>query len=218
MSCDGVLHILDQLHIFSLPFPHLPLVFASPMVAIIPVLSTVIFLASRGIQSVSTVLPTPNCPALALANPKPAVASPGLMVRQASEFDPNPFLSQCNDCVVLETTMNNAQNCSTLDGVLDCLCKNSFMSPLGRCLNCAVSTPESGLDVEHAQSLADQFVSVCHTAGFNVNNVTVSAANATGSSDTSQTTQNGAPKSTVMYPSAILVTVLGAFVSLAWVR
>ncbi|KAH0585719.1 hypothetical protein H2248_008930 [Termitomyces sp. 'cryptogamus'] len=171
------------------------------MVAIIPVFSTVIFLASR-----------------ALANPKPAVASPGLMVRQASEFDPNPFLSQCNDCVVLETTMNNAQNCSTLDGVLDCLCKDSFMSPLGRCLNCAVSTPESGLDVEHAQSLADQFVSVCHTAGFNVNNVTVSAANATGNSVTSQTSQNGAPKSTVMYPSAILVTVLGAFVSLAWVR
>ncbi|KNZ80790.1 hypothetical protein J132_04295 [Termitomyces sp. J132] len=173
------------------------------MVAIIPVFSTVIFLASRGILSVSTVLPTPNCPTLALANPKPAVASPGLM---------------CNDCVVLETTMNNAQNCSTLDGVLDCLCKDSFMSPLGRCLNCAVSTPESGLDVEHAQSLADQFVSVCHTAGFNVNNVTVSAANATGNSVTSQTSQNGAPKSTVMYPSAILVTVLGAFVSLAWVR
>ncbi|KAH0586953.1 hypothetical protein H2248_005783 [Termitomyces sp. 'cryptogamus'] len=134
-----------------------------------------------------------------LASPEPAES---ISARQLPGLNPNSVPQQCqSDC---SSATSSVSSCTSLD----CICKDTTISGLAQCLDCAVSIQNSGLDVQTAQSVIDNVISGCEYTGSPVNNVTISAKDS-GSKD------NGAAHSTVIGASALFVVALGAFVTLA---
>ncbi|KAG6916372.1 hypothetical protein DXG01_007093 [Tephrocybe rancida] len=153
------------------------------MFASLPALSAVVLFAAQ-----------------ALGNPEPAEAIPGLLLaRQVPGFDPSTVPAACkSDCEAVTTSLTGCAS-------VGCICKDSTISTLGKCLDCGVSISGSGLDVNTAQSAIDQIVSTCKSAGSPVSGFSVSAKGTKG---------NGAARSTIMGAGAMAVAILGAFVIL----
>jgi len=152
------------------------------MVALLHVLSATVLFASH-----------------VLANPTPSDIIHGLLTRQIQPIDTSNLPAQCKtDC---EAASNGVVGCSAVE----CICKDSVVSSMGKCLNCGVSIKNSGLDVKTAQGVIDQMVNACKSAGSPVNAVTVSAK---GSG-------SGAARSSAMSAGAVAVVALGVVITWA---
>ncbi|GLB33285.1 hypothetical protein LshimejAT787_0101690 [Lyophyllum shimeji] len=152
------------------------------MVALLHVLSAALVLASS-----------------ALANPAASETLHGLLKRQVQGLDPSKIPSKCQtDC---NAVTNSVSGCTDIS----CLCKDSVVQAMGKCLSCGVSLKDSGLDVNTAQNVIDQMVSSCNSAGSPVQSVKVSAS---GSG-------NGAMRAGAVSAGAIAVVAFGAIVTMA---
>ncbi|GLB33286.1 hypothetical protein LshimejAT787_0101700 [Lyophyllum shimeji] len=103
-----------------------------------------------------------------VANPTPADVLHGLLARQTSAIDPSLIPDQCkSDCSVLSTL----NSCSSVA----CICTDSNMDGIAKCLDCGAALPSANVDIKTAQSAVDLIVSNCKSAGSPVKSVTISA-------------------------------------------
>ncbi|KAF8075878.1 hypothetical protein FPV67DRAFT_387352 [Lyophyllum atratum] len=138
----------------------------------------------------------------ALANPAPSDMLHGLLTRQIQPIDTSNIPAQCKpDC---QAVSDGLVGCSTVE----CICKDSLVSSMGKCLSCGVAIAGSGVDVATAQNVIDQMVSACKSAGTPVKQVTVSAKGADSKG-------NGAAHTAAMSAGAFAAAAFGAIVALA---
>lgn len=80
----------------------------------------------------------------ALANPAPVDMIHGLLTRQIQPLDTSNIPSQCkSDC---QAVSDGLAGCASVA----CICKDSTVASMGKCLSCGVAIAGSGLDVTTA--------------------------------------------------------------------
>ncbi|KAF5372046.1 hypothetical protein D9615_008075 [Tricholomella constricta] len=136
-----------------------------------------------------------------LANATPNDALHNLLVRQVSPIDTSSIPEACKkDCDII-------QNLTKCTGI-ECLCTDSNVGGLAKCLDCAVAQAPAGSSassLKAAQSGIDRIVSSCKSAGAPVNSVTI----------TGDTKNNGALRFGVLNAGTFAIVALGATLALA---
>ncbi|KAF8075862.1 hypothetical protein FPV67DRAFT_1664183 [Lyophyllum atratum] len=149
----------------------------------------------------------------AFASPRPHALG-GLLTRDIMPFDDDIIPVQCKaGCDFVDDAFDD---CTTTE----CICKDSIMSSLGECLDCSVAISNSTINRITAQSIIDQLVSTCKTAGTPINGSTIEVKDPKNNTEDPKNgvndSKNNAVRSSIVNAEAFAFVALLAATMIVW--